>query len=87
MESGSLGATCTTVMSYGALRAGGRTPLSVDGKRLRSIPITGVMPEPAVTNSRRTFSPRLRGRQDELAGCLLEVDQRARAGVAARCGC
>ena len=45
-------------MSYGALRARRTTPLSVEGKRLRSIPITGVMPEPAVTNSSRTFSPR-----------------------------
>ena len=49
IESGSLGATCSTVMSYAAERARRSTPLSVDGKRLRSMPITGVMPEPAVT--------------------------------------
>ena len=49
IESGWLGATCTTTMSYAALRAGRRTPSSVDGNRLRSMPITGVMPEPAVT--------------------------------------
>ncbi len=37
-------------MSYDDERAGRSTPLSVDGNRLRSIPITGVMPQPAVTN-------------------------------------
>ena len=49
IEWGWLGATCTTTMSCSALRAGRSTPSSVLGKRLRSIPMTGVMPEPAVT--------------------------------------
>ena len=51
IESGSLGATWTTVMSWPALRRSRTTPESATGKRLRSIPMTGVMPEPAVTNS------------------------------------
>ena len=42
------------------------------------MPITGVIPEPAVT--KRNLPPR-RG-QDELAGGLLEVDQRAGARLA-----
>ena len=37
-------------MSNASLRGSRTTPESVTGKRLRSIPITGVMPEPAVTN-------------------------------------
>ena len=49
IESGSVGATCTTVMSYAALRGRCTAPESATGNRLRSIPITGVMPEPAVT--------------------------------------
>lgn len=51
MESVSLGATCTTVMSYFSLRSSLTAPESATGKKLRSMPITGVMPEPAVTNS------------------------------------
>ncbi len=38
-------------MSRSRLRGSRTTPLSVTGNRLRSIPMTGVMPEPAVTNS------------------------------------
>ncbi len=49
IESGSLGATCTTTMSYAAARGRRTTPESATGKRLRSIPMTGVTPEPAVT--------------------------------------
>ena len=49
IEWGWLGATWTTTMSWSALRAGRSTPSSVLGKRLRSMPITGVMPDPAVT--------------------------------------
>ena len=51
IESGWLGATCTTTMSRSRLRASRTTPSSATGKRLRSIPITGVTPEPAVTKS------------------------------------
>ncbi len=50
IECGSLGATCTTVMSKSALRARRTAPESATGNRLRSIPMTGVMPDPAVTN-------------------------------------
>ncbi len=46
--------------------------------RLRSMPITGVMPEPAVTSS--SFSG-MRLRQHELALGLLELDHLATAGL------
>ena len=64
-------------MSRSWLRGRRRTPESVLGKRLRSIPMTGVMPEPAVTNSSLSWSLL----EDELAGRLLEVDERAGAGL------
>ena len=83
IEWGSLGATCTTTMSYAAARGRRTTPESVTGKRLRSIPITGVMPEPAVT---KRNLPGV-GRQHELAGGLLEVDQGAGPRLGARGGC
>ena len=56
----------------------GRRPALGAEKRLRSIPITGVMPEPAVTSSS------LRGigvRQHELALGLLELDHLAGPGA------
>ena len=73
IESGSLGATWTAVMSWSARRGSRTTPESATGNRLRSIPMTGVMPEPAVTNS--SFAPPRR--QHELTGRLFEVDQGA----------
>ena len=80
IECGSLGATCTTVMSKASLRGSRTTPESATGNRLRSIPMTGVMPDPAVT--KRNLPPS--GGQHELAGRLLEVHQGAGAGVRTR---
>ena len=61
------------------LRARSRTaPASDTGNRLRSMPITGVMPQPAVTNRKRPPSVG----QHEVAGRLLEVDQSAGPAVA-----
>ena len=57
------GAECTTTTSSSSCRA------------LRSMPMTGVMPLPAVTNS--TFAGR-GGRQGEVAGRLVQVHEHAR---------
>ena len=53
-------------MSYAALRGSRSTPSSVTGKRLRSIPMTGVMPDPAVTKS---SLPPLVGNTNSPAAC------------------
>ena len=66
IESGWLGATWTTTMSWSALRGRRSTPSSVLGNRLRSIPMTGVMPEPAVTM--RNLPP-AGGRTNSPAAC------------------
>ena len=83
IECGSVGATWTTTMSRSRLRGRRTTPLSATGKRLRSIPMTGVIPEPAVTKS---SLPGGLG-EHELAGRLLELDQRARPGPGGRGSC
>ena len=62
--------TCTSVMS---VSTGTRRE-----NMLRSIPITGVMPEPAVTSSSLRGH---RGRQDELALGLLQLEHLAGLGA------
>ena len=78
IESGWLGATWTTTMSWTALRARRSTPSSVLGKRLRSIPMTGVMPEPAVTM--RNLPP-AGGRTNSPAACSRWTSVPGRAAV------
>ena len=71
MTSRSLGAQCTWATSVSS------------GRWLRSIPMTGVMPLPAVRKS--TFAGAGR-REGEVAGGLVEHDEGARAGVAHEVG-
>ena len=72
MTSSAVGAECTTTTS--ALRS----------VRLRSIPITGVMPLPAVRKS--TFAGASRAER-EVAGGLVELDDGADAWRAGPGGC
>ena len=79
IESGSLGATCSTTMSYGAERAGRSTPLSVDGVEVaqhpdhRGDPGAGGDEQQLVCGPRR---PAARTRRPP-----------ARGGAACRAGC